>query len=230
VGAGLEGDDATRLRLARALLAGTDDLSLGPPGRFPADREADRRATLELLAGELDRVLEVVRTARDETQDAWLRVLARWPDGDGPRILAALDARGEPLTAAALEAWTTHARPGDPRATERARSAARSQDPAMRLASARLAAIVRSEPLLVLLLQDAWPPIRGLAAQALGRLGALDEGTIKALAEASRDPDPTVAVQAARSLAAAPNVGRELIQRLEAEGAWEVRRALRGGP
>ncbi|MCC6624901.1 MAG: HEAT repeat domain-containing protein [Deltaproteobacteria bacterium] len=225
-------DEGARLRLANALLAGPDGLTLLPPGRFPRDHEADKRATLAILGGELEGVLEVVRSATPEVQEAWVRVLARWPEADHQRVLAALDQRSAPLSAAALEAWTTHAAPGDPRALERAETGSRASDPALRMAATRLSGAARSEALLVLALQDAWPQVRALAAGQLGHLRSLSDPAVGALVEATRDPDPAVVRAAARALASEPQAHgrRAILERLQASGSWEVRREIQGLP
>jgi len=217
-------DDAVRARLAQVLLLG-DVPCLVPPGRFPADRDADRAATSRLLAQHTSAILEAARVhdgAASSDRDLWLQVLARWPSVDAGAVVALLDPQAPP-TLATLALWAAHGH--DPAQLEPvAKRALASDDPVVRVAGAQVAASARADELLGAALSDAWPEVRRVAALGLALLGRHSEETNQRLLELVRDPDVGVATAAVAAMASDPSQHATL-ERLAAAAPAHVRRA-----
>ena len=222
VGAVLEaGDDAHAELLLDALLAGPE-LSLLPPGRFPADAAVNTQATRAALAAHAGALAAIAEgdAHGDSVVGRALEVAARLAAEEPAalsvaRVVAAaaraLDRRGD----ARLGALRVLGRLGAPdrglfeRVLALVDAAANPQAPAVevpyRVALAR--ALGRLAPAagasrLTPLLRDRFAPVRVAAAQAVGGPG--DEALTAVLVELLSDPAPDVAAAAVAALALQP--------------------------
>ncbi|PIE17261.1 MAG: hypothetical protein CSA66_06260 [Proteobacteria bacterium] len=251
VGAALRGGAAPARRLLRRLSA-PGGPSLVPADRFPADTQANRAATLELLAGHREAVIALATRSRGRAGVAGAAVtaLAAWsaaaPDVVAPEEVSAIagaalaSADASVLRRAALEALAKVATPQDRAAWEAVAALAAeaadggqdapalAADPAVRVALARtLGRLARpgAEGALVALARDELASVRFAAAAAAA--GYPGPRVVGALLDLLDDPAGDVAEAAAAALGAhlEDPRARRALQDLAERGAPRIKRA-----
>lgn len=199
------------------------------PARFGDWREA----TAAMLAGLAPSIVDLLERADGRVRDAWLEVMARWPEPmpEPERVRAvALDALAGSEVRGAL---ATLAGLGAPAARDQLQPVLgrvlASPSPDVRAGLGRMLAAwgdAASQAMLVELVQDPVPYVRIAVAQAIAeRKLAVSAALVDDLFDLVRDPLPDVSVAAVQALIAQ---GRAQIeQRLAADPTPHVQRALR---